>query len=171
MTITSRLLALIAGVCLWIGVAHADLDHIKQAAEAGDAQAQLELGMLYQFGYHYKDNEVPALTWYTLSANQGNARAAKLRDDLMGKMKPAEIEQAMEQVKQFKPSGTMPPAGAAPAAEPAPAPAAPEAAVPPASTPPAEAPQTAPPATEPAPAAAAPDAAAAPPPPEAPEPK
>lgn len=170
MTITTRLLALIAGVCLWIGVAHADLDHIKQAAEAGDAQAQLELGMLFQFGYRYKDNEVPALTWYTLSANQGNARAAKLRDELMGKMKPAEIEQAMEQVKQFKPTGAMPPAAASPAAEPAPAaPTAPETAAPPASTPAAESavPQAAPPAAEPAPAAAAP----APSPPEAPEPK
>jgi TPR repeat protein len=149
-------------------VAHADLDQIRRAAETGDAQAQLELGMLYQFGYHYKDNEVPALTWYTLSANQGNARAAKLRDDLMGKMKPAEIEQAMEQVKQFKPSGTPPPATSAvpptappPPAEPAPAPAPPEAATPsPASAP-----------AEPAAPPAAPEPAPVPPPPEAPEPK
>jgi TPR repeat protein len=154
-------LALIAGVCLWIGVAHADLDHIKQAAEAGDAQAQLELGMLFQFGYRYKGNEVPALTWYTLSANQGNARAAKLRDDLMGKMKPAEIEEAMEQVKQFKPAAATQPPAAPPTAEPAPAPAAPETAPPPPSVPPAE--STAPP--------GAPAADATPPPPEAPEPK
>lgn len=166
MTITARLLSIIAGVCLWVGVAHADLDHIRRAAEAGDAQAQLELGMLYQFGYHFKDNEVPALTWYTLSANQGNARAAKMRDDLMGKMKPAEIEQAMEQVKQFKPSGAVP--AAATPTESAPAPSTPVAAP---ETPPAAAPAGTP--AEPAPPATAPPVApdVAPPPPEAPEPK
>lgn len=162
MTITTRLLAVIAGACLWAGVARADLDDIRHAAESGDPQAQLELGVLFQFGFHYKDNEIPALTWYTLSANQGNAKAAKLRDALMGKMKPTEIEEAMEQVKQFKPTAAAAPAPSpaateAPAAEPPPV--SPEGATPP----PAATPPTAP-AESPAPAPSAP-------PPEAPEPK
>ena len=134
MTTRARLLAGLAFVLLGIGSAHADLDHIKQAAESGDAAAQLELGILFQYGFHYKDNEVPALTWYTLSANQGNAKAARLRDALMGKMTSKEVEEAMEQVKSYKPT-----AAAAPRAvtEPAPIPemAAPAETAPPAETP------------------------------------
>ena len=150
MTTRARLLAGLAFVLLGIGSAHADLDHIKQAAENGDAAAQLELGVLFQYGFNYKDNEVPALTWYTLSASQGNAKAAKLRDALMSKMTSKEIEEAMEQVKSYKPTAAAaPPATAEPAPIPemaAPAPAAPEA--PPA--PPAESAPTEPPAPPPA---------------------
>jgi len=118
-TTTTRLIALFAGACLWAGVARADLDHIKQAAEAGDAKAQLELGILFQYGFNYKDNEIPALTWYMLSANQGNAKAASLRDTLRAKMTEKDVQEAMEQVANFKPKGQPP------AAAPAPAPAAP----------------------------------------------
>ena len=67
---------------LWSSVAHADLDDIRRAAEAGDTGAQLELGIPFEYGFNYKGNEIPALTWYTLSANQGRAKAAQLRDAL-----------------------------------------------------------------------------------------
>lgn len=114
-TTTTRLIALFAGACLWAGVARADLDHIKQAAEAGDAKAQLELGILFQYGFNYKDNEIPALTWYMLSANQGNAKAASLRDTLRAKMTEKDVQEAMEQVASFKPKGQPPAAAPAPA--------------------------------------------------------
>jgi TPR repeat protein len=83
--------------------ARADLDLIRHAAEAGNAEAQLELGILFQYGFNYKDNEVPALTWYTLSANQGNAKAGKLRDALKAKMTDKDIQEVMEQVSSYKP--------------------------------------------------------------------
>ena len=120
MTIRARLLAGLTLVILGIGSAHADLDRIKQAAENGNAAAQLELGILFQYGFNYKDNEIPALTWYTLSANQGNAKAAKLRDALMSKMAAKEIEEAMEQVKSYKPTAAVAPAPSEPATTPAP---------------------------------------------------
>lgn len=122
-TTTTRLIALFAGACLWAGVARADLDHIKQAAEAGDAKAQLELGILFQYGFNYKDNEIPALTWYMLSANQGNAKAASLRDTLRAKMTEKDVQEAMEQVANFKPKGQAPAAAPAPAPVPSSAPA------------------------------------------------
>jgi TPR repeat protein len=90
---------------LWPGAAQADLDDIRRAAEAGDAEAQLELGILFQYGFNYKDNEIPALTWYTLSANQGSAKAVKLRDTLKAKMTEKEVQEAMEQAAQYKPKG------------------------------------------------------------------
>jgi TPR repeat protein len=126
--------------------ARADLDLIRHAAEAGNAEAQLELGILFQYGFNYKDNEVPALTWYTLAANQGNARAGKLREALMKKMTEKEVEEALEQVAQFKAARPAAPA-AAPAPEPQPAPVE--------TAPVAPAPSTeVPPAAEPAPAPA-----------------
>jgi hypothetical protein len=126
----ARLLAGLTLMLLGIGGARADLDQIKQAAERGDASAQLELGILFQYGFNLKDNEIPALTWYTLSASQGNARAAKLRDALIGKMASKDIEEAMEQVKSYKPPAPVAPRAtaepapetAAPAPAPAPAP-------------------------------------------------
>ncbi len=120
MTIFARTLAILLVALLWSGVTRADLDDIRRTAEAGDAAAQLELGILFQYGFNYKDNEIPALTWYMLSANQGNAKAARLRDALKEKMAETDVQEAMEQAAQYKPSGKP---VAAPAPE-APAPAA-----------------------------------------------
>lgn len=140
-TIMTPILALAA--LFAAGAARADLDYIRHAAEAGNAEAQLELGILFQYGFNYKDNEIPALTWYTLSANQGNAKAGKLRDALKAKMTDKDIQEVTEQVSSYKPKPgpagaipystlpspetraapavTAPPAEAPPAAEPAPA--------------------------------------------------
>ena len=114
------LVAILLAAFLWSGAAHADLDDIRRTAEAGDSGAQLELGILFQYGYNYKDNEIPALTWYMLSANQGNAKAAKLRDALKAKMTEKDVQEATEHVAQYKPSGkpaATPPPAAAPATE------------------------------------------------------
>ena len=122
--VTSPIPGLVAALLtalLWSNVARADLDDIRRAAEAGDTGAQLELGILFEYGFNYKGNEIPALTWYTLSANQGSAKAVKLRDALKAKMTEKEVQEAMEQAAQYKPSGkpvtTPPPAAPAPAAE------------------------------------------------------
>lgn len=135
------------------GNARADLELIRAAAEAGDAEAQLELGILFDYGFNYKDNEIPALTWYMLSANQGNAKAARLRDALKGKMTEQAINEAMGQVAQYKPKPL--PAGTAPyqtlrAPDSQPAPAAAAPAAPPPESASASAPAAAAPASEPA---------------------
>jgi len=122
MTTFARTFAALLAAFLWSSAAHADLDDIRRAAEAGDTEAQLELGILFQYGFNYKGNEIPALTWYMLSANQGNAKAVKLRDALKSKMIEKEVQEAMEQVSQYKPSAkpVATPAAAAPASAPAP---------------------------------------------------
>jgi hypothetical protein len=116
------LVAILLAALLWSSGAQADLDDIRRAAEAGDTEAQLELGILFQYGFNYKGNEIPALTWYMLSANQGNAKAVKLRDALQAKMTEKEVQEAMEQVAQYKPKG-QPVVTPAPAASTEPAPA------------------------------------------------
>jgi len=67
---------------------------LRQSAEQGNRDAQLEIGILYEFGYRMPDNLVPALAWYLRAAEQGSEQAARRRDALMGSMKATEIEEA-----------------------------------------------------------------------------
>jgi uncharacterized protein len=102
--------------------AHADLDRIKKSAEQGDVNAQLELGILYHYGFNYQDNEAHALAWYTIAANQGNAKAASLRDTLRAKMTQKEIDAAQTIIGEYKPKSAPVTAPVAPAPAPAPMP-------------------------------------------------
>lgn len=121
---TKRFLLLLLTALLWLPVAHADLDDIRRTAETGDRDAQLQLGILFQFGFNYKDNEIPALTWYSLAANQGHPRAIGLRDALKAKMTEKDVQEAQEQIASFKAKGA-PHLAPAPASS-IPAPPAPE---------------------------------------------
>ncbi len=72
------------------------LEQMRQAAARGNAADQLEMGILYEFGYKMPKNDVSALAWYLLSAEQGNELAIKRRDHLKSRMKPDEIEAAQK---------------------------------------------------------------------------
>ena len=52
-----------------------NIDELKQRAEAGDADAQFELGMCYYNGDDVKENEEVAVLWFQKSAEQGYAKA------------------------------------------------------------------------------------------------
>jgi TPR repeat protein len=99
----------------------ASLEQTRQAAEQGNAEAQLEMGILYEFGYNMPKNNVTALAWYLRSAEQGNALAVKRRDQLKSHMKPDEIDAADKLSKELmtkKPEkADTPPATQAPPAE------------------------------------------------------
>lgn len=94
------------------------LKSLKQAAESGNISAQYELGVLYEFGYRMKTHMIPALAWYMVAADNGDARATKRRDHLVSQLTPDQVEEA----KRLR--GTLgakkPPATDKPAAEPAP---------------------------------------------------
>ncbi|MCR4302101.1 MAG: hypothetical protein NUV51_10860 [Sulfuricaulis sp.] len=102
------------------------LEQMRQVAARGSDAAQLEMGILYEFGYNMPKNDINALAWYQVSADRGNALAAKRRDLLKAKMKPDDVEAAMklsrELVEQKPPPAVSPPteAPAPPPAEPAP---------------------------------------------------
>jgi hypothetical protein len=82
--------------------AHAGPDDIRRAAEQGDASQQLELGVLYEYGFGLKQNTVPALAWYILAAEQGNAQALKHRDALQARMKPERVSEAQRQADEWR---------------------------------------------------------------------
>jgi hypothetical protein len=53
-----------------------DFEEVRQRAEGGDTNAQLELGAIYASGQHNKESDTEAVNWLTRSANGGNATAA-----------------------------------------------------------------------------------------------
>ncbi len=115
-----RRLALILGLAVWTVLpARAGLDEIRAGADKGDAEAQVELGVLYEFGFGMPNNEVVALAWYLLAAEQGNARATTRRDLLMNRMAQKDVEAARRLSarllkKTEKPEARPPPAPAEP---------------------------------------------------------
>ncbi len=79
----------------------ASLEQMRQSAEQGNADAQLEMGILYEFGYHMPKNSVTALAWYLRSVEQGNALAVKRSDQLKSHMTPDEIDAANKLSKEL----------------------------------------------------------------------
>ena len=79
----------------------ASLEQMRQSAEQGNADAQLEMGILYEFGYHMPKNNVTALAWYLRSAEQGDALAVKRSDQLKSHMTPDEIDAANKLSKEL----------------------------------------------------------------------
>lgn len=104
--------------------AHADLEGLRTAAQAGDANAQLELGQLYEFGFGLKENAVPAMAWYLTASRNGNARAGERAAVLKPKLSAAQQQEAERLSREWAPT-TRPMAAtpAAPAAPASPAPA------------------------------------------------
>jgi TPR repeat protein len=45
-----------------------------EAAAHGDSDAQNQLGWMYQYGQGVEPNDAKAVTWYSMSADQGNRR-------------------------------------------------------------------------------------------------
>lgn len=98
------------------------LKSLKQAAESGNISAQYELGVLYEFGYRMKTHMIPALAWYMVAADNGDARATKRRDHLMAQLTPDQVEEAKRlrgTLGAKKPPATDKAAEDKPAAEPA----------------------------------------------------
>ena len=79
----------------------ASLEQMRQTAEQGNADAQLEMGILYEFGFHMPKNNVTALAWYQRSAAQGNALAVKRSDQLKSHMTPDEVDAADKLSKEL----------------------------------------------------------------------
>lgn len=92
-------------------------DELIQAARRGDAAAQLEVAILYEYGFNMPDNEVYALAWYLLAAEGGSAKAASHRDKLLGKLSAGDVDRARGMSKTL--AGA--PADPAPAQQAAPA--------------------------------------------------
>ena len=92
---------LLCGLVLGPAMAWADepqnpagLDQLRVNAEAGNVDAMLEIGILYEFGFHMADNKAYALAWYRLAAENGSAQAVERENLLKSSSNTKEIENA-----------------------------------------------------------------------------
>ena len=60
---------------LIVGAQQEDIDELRTRAEAGDAEAQNDLGVIYDNGNVLPQNLVQAAAWYRKAAEQGDSRA------------------------------------------------------------------------------------------------
>jgi uncharacterized protein len=104
----------------WLPVAAlADVEDIRRDALGGNVEAQVEMGILYEFGFHMPDHEVEALAWYLLAAENGSRRAAERRDLLIGRLTETQREDALRRRAGLNAAPPRPAASApAPTADP-----------------------------------------------------
>ena len=81
---------------------------IRPLAEQGDANAQYNLGVLYDNGLGVPQDKVRAYMWFTLSAAQGKDGAAAFRDLIARRMTPAQIVEAQKLAQEWKPNTQSP---------------------------------------------------------------
>ena len=79
---------------------------IRPLAEQGDANAQYNLGVLYDNGLGVPQDRVRAYMWLNLAAMQGRESAATFRDLVARLMSPAQIAEAQKLAREWKPANT-----------------------------------------------------------------
>ena len=73
----------------------------RQAAEAGDGFAQLQLGLKFARGEGVKQDYVQAHLWANLAATSGNPDAPGLRAAFAKAMTPEQIDRAQQLAREW----------------------------------------------------------------------
>ncbi len=74
----------------------------RRAAELGVRDSQYNLAVLYARGLGVEQDFRKSWLWFSLAATQGDADAAKKRDEVAAKMDPAELATAADELAKFK---------------------------------------------------------------------
>lgn len=77
----------------------------EKAATQGSSSAQSDLGLLYAKGLGGTQDLVQAHMWYSLAAGNGYEIATGYRNDLAKQMTPAQIAEAQQLTREWKPKG------------------------------------------------------------------
>ena len=77
----------------------------RSSANRGNAMALTQLGLMYERGNGVTQDVVLAHKWYILGAANGDKLGAELRDALAKQMTPAQIFQAQQRAREWKPKG------------------------------------------------------------------
>lgn len=75
----------------------------SQAAKHGDGSACAKLGWMYAEGQGVIQDSVQAHMWYSLAAARGEQSAGEARDAFAIKMTPAQIAEAKQLAREWKP--------------------------------------------------------------------
>ena len=76
----------------------------RMAAEQGDTIAQTNLGSMYDKGRGVPQDYVLAHMWENLASAGGNEIGREFRDSIAAKMTPAQIAQAQQLARDWKPT-------------------------------------------------------------------
>lgn len=76
-------------------------DTFVTEAEAGIADAQYSLGLLYSTGHDAPLDYVSAHKWLNIAGMQGNADARRLRREIAVDMEPEEIAEAQRLAREW----------------------------------------------------------------------
>lgn len=76
-------------------------EELRVAAQHGNADAQMEMGTLYEFGFNRPKDPTTALAWYMCAAAQGHALAIRRLDQLKAQMTAGQVEQARKLSSQL----------------------------------------------------------------------
>jgi len=87
-----------------------ELQELIEKAEQGDADAQYNLGVMYDDGRGVSLDYVQAHMWLSLAASrltgEDRARAVEYRDRVTGKMTLEQIDEAQRLAREFKPKSS-----------------------------------------------------------------
>lgn len=75
----------------------------RRSANHGNAMTLTKLGRMYEHGNGVPKDVVQAQKWYILGAADGDKLGAELRDALAKRMTPAQLFQAQERAREWKP--------------------------------------------------------------------
>lgn len=107
---------------LLVAGTHAKPDYVtalrwyNEAAEAGFRDSQFNTGLLLTRGIGSKPNLTKAFQWFSLAASQGDAEAARKRDELAARLGPADLKAARGAIDRWRPRAMDPIANEPPAA-------------------------------------------------------
>ncbi|MFC7663001.1 hypothetical protein ACFQWF_09775 [Methylorubrum suomiense] len=86
----------------------------RRAAEYGVRDSQYNLAVLYARGLGVSQDLVQSYLWFSAAAAQGDEEAGRKRDEVAGKLNPADLARGRELVAGFKPKAADPAANEAP---------------------------------------------------------
>ncbi len=79
-----------------------------KAARAGHAEAQINLAFAYASGRGVRSDRVLSYLWFTAAHRGGHWQALSLRQQMMSKMSPRDLERAQALAETFDPSTAAP---------------------------------------------------------------
>ncbi len=78
-----------------------ELEALIKAAEQGDAQAQYDLGVMYDSGQGIPEDDVQAYAWLNVAAAQGFDSAQKVKERIAKNMTGDEIAEAQKLSREY----------------------------------------------------------------------
>ena len=78
------------------------IETTKTKAEAGDAEAQNDLGRMYFFGAGVEQDNIAAYAWTSLAETNGHPKAKQNKGNIAKKMTAAQVTKAEELAEKLR---------------------------------------------------------------------